>query len=725
MMRARVLLMPMPLLTLMLMLCVLCGVVRAAPPQLLVPRGQLGAPGAAIAPAPAPAPHNIAGAVPAMFEGACAQSAAIPGPSAVARAKGSDFVVLTASDPESASASLRRHTLTVQFGGGATIAPQAVWDAGELLSGNPSKAPPVPALSPAARRIFTFAPQERAATIPFAWASLPAESRALLDVPAAGMARDGKGELRTAWLRGERTHEMGRPGGLFRRRAGILGDIVHSTPLIVGPPAAGGSEARDKFSNQYRERPTAIYVSANDGMLHAFSASDGAELFAYVPRALMPDLAALSDPAWQPRPYVDGSPGHGDALLTSGWATVLASGMGMGARGLFALDITNPAAFDKGQGVLWEFTGEDDPAMGHLREAPHIVKLDVGKDNAAPLYRYFALAPSGINSLSGEQAMFLLALDKPPAQTWRHGSNYHRLAIPAGDGKLPNKLSAPGLVLAPDGSAKHAYAGDLHGKLWRFDFASGAVHRMFTARDRAGNLQPIAHAPKVVFAPSGGYLVVFGTGKFVEQADTEPKSFTTQSMYAIHDRMLAVPVAVASRAQLAPRTLAGSGPYTIKGEAIDYYAPDGKRGWYFDFPNTRHDGERAAGSVQSVAGAIVFDTLLPGADRCTPPARRQYVIDAVSALALDEAGVARSGEATGEMALSAGLVPPLLLDLGTTAGQRDATGAATATRSFTLLRPRPGGAAAGKTLKTTFPAKRLGWRAVSNWQELHEAAAKK
>ena len=674
---------------------------------------------------PAPGPHDIAGAVAAMFAGAGPQSTATAGPSAASRGKGSNFVVLTASDPDSGTGSLRRHALTVQLGGAATVAAQEAWDAGELLSGNPNASPPVPAAAPTARKVFTFAPQENGATIPFAWASLPAESRALLDVPGRAMPRDGKGELRTAWLRGERTHEVGRPGGLFRKRAGILGDIVHSTPLIVGPPAAGGDEARDRFSKQYRERATAIYVGANDGMLHAFSASDGTELFAYVPHVLMPDLAALASPAWQPRPYVDGSPGHGDALVGGAWASVLASGMGMGGRGLFALDISNPGAFDKGRGALWEFTEHDDPAVGYLREAPQIVKLDVGNNGGPPVYRYFVLAPGGMNSLSGEQAMFLLALDKPPAQKWRHGANYHRLTIPPGDGAPANKLSAPGLVLAADGSVKHAYAGDLHGNLWRFDFASGGVHRMFTARDRTGNSQPIAHAPKVVFAPGGGYLVMFGTGKFVEHADTEPKSFTTQSMYAIHDRMLTVPVAVTSRAQLAPRTLAGNGAYSITGEAIDYYAPNAKRGWYFDFPNTRHDGERAAGSAQSVAGAIVFNTLLPGADQCTPPSGRQYVIDAVSGLALNAAGVARSGEVTGEVALSAGLAPPLLLDLGTTAGQRDATGAATATRSFTLLRPRPGGAATGKTLKTSFPAKRLGWREVSNWQELHEAAAKK
>ncbi|UUZ49826.1 hypothetical protein LP420_06625 [Massilia sp. B-10] len=150
------------------------------------------------------------------------------------------------------------------------------------------------------------------------------------------------------------------------------------------------------------------------------------------------------------------------------------------------------------------------------------------------------------------------------------------------------------LVLRPDGSASHAYAGDLQGNLWRFDLDRRLAFRVFTAQDRDGVAQPVTHAPAVVFAPGGGYLILFATGKLLEAADLLKPSFTPQSMYAILDRPdLALPP-VASRKQLARRTLSGKDSTTIKGGLADYGARDPRRGWYFDFPNAASDGERAA-----------------------------------------------------------------------------------------------------------------------------------
>src|SRR3546814_18635030 len=52
-----------------------------------------------------------------------------------------------------------------------------------------------------------------------------------------------------------------------------------------------------------------IYVGANDGMLHAFSATNGQERFAYVPAGIdFAALGTLSDPKYSPRHryFVDG-----------------------------------------------------------------------------------------------------------------------------------------------------------------------------------------------------------------------------------------------------------------------------------------------------------------------------------------------------------------------------------------------------------------------------------
>jgi type IV pilus assembly protein PilY1 len=550
------------------------------------------------------------------------------------------FVIETSGDLARAVGTLQRRALDAN-----TVA----WEAGVVLD----KTQP--------RNIFTSDPS--GATIPFAWASLPLASRALLD------QSDGLGELRTAFLRGDRSGE----GTLFRKRAGLLGDIVGSTPLIVDGQA--------------------VYVGANDGMLHAFSAATGQELFAYVPAALVADLPALAGPGYKARPYVDGSPGHGRARLGAAQRTVLACGMGMGARGVFALDITDPA-----MQALWEFGAADDPAMGHVRAAPLIAK--------SAAQRWFAVVSSGINNLApdGGGALFLLALDKPAPQKWQRGANYFSIAA-AGS----YTLSAPALVLDADGSAIRAYAGDLLGNLWRFDLVAMTAHRLFSARDAGGAAQPIAHAPKVVHVP-GGYLVLFATGKLIEQSDLLPSSFTDQSLYAIFDGPGALSEMVASRAQLAARTMSASaGGYAIKGAGVAYSGPDAKKGWYVDLPNARKAGERGAASPVSIADAILFASVMPGAGG------RLYILDPLT-------GFSHTAAVTGERAPVDTALPLLFVETAREKGVREPTGRVTTTRRFTLFTSHAVPGAPAPSIEVRTPSGRLGWREVANWPELHQAA---
>ncbi|MEJ7808242.1 MAG: PilC/PilY family type IV pilus protein, partial [Telluria sp.] len=455
----------------------------------------------------------------------------------------------------------------------------------------------------------------------------------------------------------------------------------------------------------------------------------GAELFAYVPAALMAHLAALSSPTYQARPYVDGSPGQGDARVGGGWRTVLASGMGMGARGVFALDITDPTQFGQGLGALWEFTADDDPAMGHVREAPVIAKINTNKGGKLEASRHFAIVSSGWNSLAphGDGTLFLLALDKPAAQTWQRGANYFSMSTTGANGDLPNALSAPALVLAADGSARRAYAGDLHGRLWRFDFQSMTAHRLFTARDQEGVAQPIAHAPKVVFAPGGGYVVVFATGKLIEETDLLPAAFTQQSVYAILDGPGTTPDPVSARSQLAERTLATAATgYAITGGRFAYAGPGAKKGWYFDFPNALTQGERAAASPVSIEGAIALASILPGAANDGAPSSRLYIVDALTGFAYDPVAGAMPDAATGELAPIAPSLPPLFVVSGLAVGARNPTGGATATRRVTLVTPYvTGQVPPAITIDVQFPSGRLGWREVGNWHELHWAATGK
>ena len=82
----------------------------------------------------------------------------------------------------------------------------------------------------------------------------------------------------------------------------------------------------------------------------------------------------------------------------------------------------------------------------------------------------------------------------------------------------------------------------------------------------------------------------------------------------------------------------------------------------------------------------------------------------------------------------------MLYQTGALAGARGATGAAVARASYVVLHPllHPGAAGLTRTpaaddgagaggkggASLALPAKRMSWREVANWRELHEAALK-
>ncbi|HEU4374157.1 MAG TPA: pilus assembly protein PilY, partial [Telluria sp.] len=255
--------------------------------------------------------------------------------------------------------------------------------------------------------------------------------------------------------------------------------------------------------------------------------------------------------------------------------------------------------------------------------------------------------------------------------------------------------------------------------LRRFDFSGKppfSSDLLFEARDEAGQRQPVIHAPRVVFAPGGGYLVLFGTGAMIED-DPQAAAFAPQSFYAVKDSAAHPSSSPAGRGDLAKRVLSGGGPYVIKGDEFDYAGAGAKRGWYFDFPAARSDGERLAASPVLAPGAVLITTSAPGADPCAPTSSRTYVLDVLTGLALPADGV------TGWPVKAAAGALPLMLELGAFTGTRRPTGGAGAIRKIGIVHLQGGGAAPSmEQVGVSLPAGRLSWREVANWQELHDAA---
>ena len=625
----------------------------------------------------------------------------------------------------------------------------ALWEAGAILTGNADPAEPAQP-APLLRKIYTINPDRSNRTIPFRWADLAQEQRSALDRAPPSGALDDLGEQRLAYLRGDRSAEVGQPGGFWRRRASVLGDAINSAPLYVGAPSSAIQGAGyDTFFERYKTRRSTVYLGANDGMLHAFDAADGHELFAYVPNALLPVLNQLSSVEYRHQPYVDGGAGIGEASLNGQWKTILVASLGAGAQGVFALDVTDPANFEGGSGALWEFTDQIDPAMGNLMAAPSIAKFKMGSKDGAPLYRYFAVVASGLNNYaddgkarfvaSGAGALFLLALDKPAATPWALGVNYYKLTTPIADAGAANGLAPPALTVGGDGAVRFAYAGDLQGNLWRFDFSgnapwSGGVNGqqpLFVARDGAGLRQPITQQAKVVFAHGGGYLILFGTGQLIGPADLDPSGFQTQSFYAIHDTPEQPSAPLSGRDALLARTLSGSvdnlaGFAISGGRLVD---ANSAAGWYVDFPHAASSGERSISSPVLAGGKVFFSTILPGSDPCVAAGVRTYRIDSMSGLPIDDDGVAHSGNVSGQLSADQVRGSPVVLETALGVGQRNGIGRASARKQYIVFNLGKKGAtetlkAANGTASFALPAKRISWREIANWRELHDAAKK-
>jgi type IV pilus assembly protein PilY1 len=545
-----------------------------------------------------------------------------------------------------------------------------VWDSGQILTAGSTLAASAtsadPYRKPAERKIFTYRREGGGSPgIEFSAANLTqfdATMQSALNTNPVSAAADGLGVQRVNYLRGDRSQE-GTTSNPLRRRNSIMGDIINSGPVYKKEADStimddGGYAS---FAQSAANRPATIYVGANDGMLHALRASDGKELFAYVPLAVAGNLNKLTHPSYQHIPFVDGVPQVGEARIGASWRTVLASGMGGGARGVFALDVTDPNAFEdtsSGAGkVLFEFTNRDDPMMGHVLMQPRIVKIKIpaATTGGLPTYKWFVAVGSGYNNYandgtgrynnSGDQALFLLSLDKAPGTPWSEGANYFKVTVPMSDASLANGLANPGVIQGDRGEVAAMYAGDLQGNMWKFDFSeglssqnisdgkivktsSGVRKPLFTATTAAGARQPITISPLITTARQRGSMIVFGTGKFVEQIDAT--STGTQSIYGVWDSGGTNNADYSlTKSNLQQQTASESASaVTISTTAFVLGTGTGqKRGWYFNLPNSR---ERIAVEGAQGLTTITLNSTIPAGDCSGDGDGRSYTLNAVT-----------------------------------------------------------------------------------------------
>ncbi|MBB3640806.1 pilus assembly protein [Variovorax atrisoli] len=455
-----------------------------------------------------------------------------------------------------------------------------------------------------------------------------------------------------AYLRGDRTGEGNGSNSAqpYRTRTHVLGDIVNAEPIYVPAPRSSYTDSGYAAfkGGAAANRARIVYQGANDGMLHAFDASTGNELWAYVPGRLFDTnlsatntstsaLVGLTQQSlFQHRFYVDGTPIATDVDLSNtvanqpkppaaNWATVLTGGLAKGGRGYYALNVTDPSATSDAtvaSKVMWEFPNASTAAavaknIGYTYGSPLNVKTKAAG--------WVTLVTSGYNNGSdtgGDGAGHLFVLDTATGSLIKDlSTGVGTSSAPSGLAKISAFLVNPGV----DDTADYVYGGDLLGNVWRFDLSDAStanwnVKRLATLVDSSGNPQPVTGTPelgvvknkRMVFVGTGQYL---GTSDIPGTTGANANASQAQSFYGLLDDQSSNPTITSLRTQLVQQTATMSGTnINVTSNPLDLTA---KKGWVLDFA-TKPVGERAYTSPVLFQGVLAFTTNIPSSDPCSP-----------------------------------------------------------------------------------------------------------
>jgi hypothetical protein len=366
-----------------------------------------------------------------------------------------------------------------------------------------------------------------------------------------------------------------------------LGDIFRSNPVTIGTPSAYFTDVRDandafgSFRTAHQRSTISgnrvIVAGANDGQIHGFRTSDGAEVWSFIPPNF---LAKLKNVAHDVHPtglshqyFVDGPISAADVWLGTGdglnksatdWKTMLvfAEGRGGGSAlwsssancdsdfnatydpafpyfcGYYALDVTDATSF-----TVSTYKWHLNPSMV---EAPYLgepwSKMGMGRVKINGNEKWVGFIGAGYNGgdcagggecdLRGKGFLVVDLQNGNILWSFTRGN----------DSTMNYSLPSTAAIADTDndGFIDTAYIGDLGGSLWRFKFcaigdgsscntANWSGGRLFESS--TGVIRPIFVTPAVAKDRDGNLWVQWGTGD-----KTDPTAANDQEkFYALKD----------------------------------------------------------------------------------------------------------------------------------------------------------------------------------------------
>ena len=453
-------------------------------------------------------------------------------------------------------------------------------------------------------------------------------------------------------------------------RSQPLGAIVSSTPGVLDPPSLDPppDTAYPAFAVDLASRRSLIFVGANDGMMHAFDARTGVEVWAYVPFNLLPKLKALESgqPVGSFAYFVDSSPKIADVKVGGEWRTYLMFGQGAGGTFYQTLDVTLkdlaslvhdndddsgavlsfftqperiplvwsfPArtSFDAslapygdiglGASSLEKTVGEtwSDPAVGQIQSSDSEWVALVG---SGFLSRSRELAPNRLGTKAGT-TFYLLRMDNGVVYDSRDVGNdgaveqidsnpstpeaADNCAVANDCRRMKNALQADPVATGPTNTRyiTKAYIGDLDGRIWRFDLGLGMTDT------------PQFMAAPIKLFDAGATHPLFASMASVNVGGTQDYLFFASGSDSLPSNGVSQPYKLFG---VLDTNSTGAAKFTIDLEAVDGAAGDEKPSI---FP--------------AVAGDIVFftTTTFYPATPCREPTANLYAVTFLGGAAYD------------------------------------------------------------------------------------------
>ncbi len=483
------------------------------------------------------------------------------------------------------------------------------------------------------------------------------------------------------WIRGQDVNENGQASGPRQ----FMGDPLHSRPVLV----TYGEDADDP-------RLT-MFVTTNEGYLHAIDTATGQELFAFMPQELLTNINRL---------YKNPSVHDGRIYGLDGSLSVQASdgqvhlyfGMRRGGRNYYALDVSNRTQ----PKLKWVIHGGSDgfEELGQTWSKPIPTRIHFAGDAAptevlifaggydpaqdAALVRTADTQGRGIFIVSAEDGSLLWYGGGPNAagepDTVFQGMNY----------SIPSDIRV--VDIDGDGLADQLYVGDMGGQLWRFDIhhgntaaalVSGGIIADLASDGSAADARRFYNAPDLALISDKGkqwLSIAIGSGWRAHPLDTDVQD----RFYMVRNPHVFGPARAQSGEPVytkitesdlydATDNVIGEGDENQAAEARAALAA--KKGWFIKLENV---GEKVLSESITLNGQLIFTTYQPrdaaaSTVGCTPGEGigRAYLIsilDATPVQDLDESGDEESLTKTDRSTqlLRSGIPPtPTVLFIGT------------------------------------------------------------